>query len=149
MGRAPRNDGSLPAMARIAVSLALVCAALGGCGDGVAYPHGSVRGNVTIDGIPVPHGAITFSPAGAGQGPVTGAEIAQGSYVCQRVPLGAHIVSFQAQAAEPTEVLDVSAGVLRSVPKDILPARYRSGTAAEIHAGENQLDFALVGSDAD
>jgi hypothetical protein len=125
------------------VLLALACLTLVGCGDGVAYKHGTARGSVTIDGVPVPKGEITFSPNGTGQGPVTGAAIVNGGYVCTKVPLGSHTVSFHAQAAEPTQMLDRSTGIMRSVPKDILPERYRSGVPAEIHAGENALDFAL------
>lgn len=123
--------------------LLLGCSALAGCGDGVSYPHGTARGSVTIDGNPVPKGAITFSPVG--HGPVTGAAIVAGRDQCLRVPVGEHNVSFHAEAAEPTQMLDVSTGVMRSVPKDILPARYRTGVPATIQAGDNELDFALVG----
>ncbi len=130
-------------LALSSVLLALFGLSLSGCGDAVPYKHGTARGIVTIDGVPVPKGEITFSPNGAGQGPVTGAAIVEGGYVCTKVPLGSHTVSFHAQAAEPTQMLDVSTGVMRSVPKDILPDQYRSGVPAEIHAGENALDFAL------
>jgi len=133
-----------PGVWGIVVSLALACAPLCGCGDGVPYPHGTASGSVTIDGTPVPKGAITFSPAG--NGPVTGASIVEGRYVCPKIPLGPHTVSFHAEAAERTQILDVANGVMRSVPKDILPDRYRSGVPAEIHAGENKLDFALDSS---
>ncbi len=137
---------SKPQVAGFVGLLALACVATGGCGDGVAYPHGTARGSVTIDGTPVPKGAITFSPAG--QGPVTGAAIVEGRYVCPKIPVGSHTVSFHAEAAEPTQVLDVASGVKRSVPKDILPDRYRSGVPAEIHPGENDLDFTLSNSGA-
>jgi hypothetical protein len=127
----------------IAVGLALACLAFGGCGDGVSYKHGTARGNVTIDGVPVPKGAITFSPLGQGQGPVTGGAIVEGRYVCDKIPVGSHTVSFHAEAAEPIQMLDVSTGAMRTVPKNILPDRYREGVPAEIHAGENALDFTL------
>jgi hypothetical protein len=136
-------DRSKPRIPDIVVPLALACLALGGCGDGVPYKHGTARGIVTIDGVPVPKGTITFSPNGPGQGPVTGAVIVDGRYVCGKIPLGPHTVSFHAEAAKPIEMLDVSTGVMRSVPENILPERYRSGVPAEIHAGENALDFAL------
>jgi hypothetical protein len=127
----------------IAVALALACLTPGGCGDGLPYKHGTARGNVTIDGVPVPKGAITFSPVGQGQGPVTGGAIVDGHYVCDKIPVGSHTVSFHAEAAEPTQMLDVSTGAMRTVPKNILPDRYREGVQAEIHTGENSLDFEL------
>jgi hypothetical protein len=119
-----------------------------GCGDGVPYKHGTARGQVTIDGAPVPKGTITFSPAGPGQGPVTGAPLADGKYVCGKVPLGEHVVTFHAEAAEPTQILDRATGAMRTVPKDILPERYRTGLRATIHEGENPLDFSLLSSEA-
>jgi hypothetical protein len=128
------------------VGLSLACLTLCGCGDAVSYKHGTARGSVTIDGAAVPKGIITFSPNGSGQGPVTGAPIVDGRYTCEKIPLGSHTVSFHAEAAEPTQMLDVSTGIMRTVPKDILPDRYRAGVGADIHAGENALDFALSSS---
>src|SRR5215470_708337 len=46
-----------------------------GCGDGKVR----VRGTVSFDGKPVEHGVISFDPAD-GQGPNTGAEIADGRF---------------------------------------------------------------------
>ena len=73
---AARSGRQKSGLGGFAAALLLGCAALAGCGDGVSYPHGTARGNVTIDGNPVPKGAITFSPVG--HGPVTGAAIVAG-----------------------------------------------------------------------
>jgi hypothetical protein len=52
-------------------------------------------------------------------------------------------VTFAAQAAEMTTMLDRSTNTKREVPKDILPPQYVSGLEAEVKPGENLLDFAL------
>jgi hypothetical protein len=130
------------AFAATVFSVVLLLAAPG-CNRGPDYPSATVTGQVTIDGQPVPQGAITFSPQGADSGPVTGGPIEDGAYRCELVPLGQHTVTFIAQAAEPDTIVDQVTGTRHEVPRNILPPHYATGVEAEIVAGENRLDFAL------
>ena len=122
----------------------VVLANASGCSKGPTYAQATVRGNVTIDGKPVPHGTITFSPKGAGQGPVTGTAVEDGKFVCEHVPLGDHTVTFHAEAAEKTQIIDHANGGTHEVPVNILPARYSAGVPFTAKAGENEHDFALT-----
>ena len=121
------------------MSLLAMC----GCSRGPNYPNATVTGTVAIDGQPVPKGYITFSPTAQGQGPVVGGAIKEGKYRCQGVPVGKLRVTFTAQAAEMTTMIEPATGAKHEVPKDILPPQYLSGLDAEIAAGEAACDFAL------
>jgi hypothetical protein len=114
-----------------------------GCSHGPDYQTATVSGTVNIDGQPVPKGFITISPTAQSRGAVVGGPIADGTYRCQQVPVGKVRVTFAAQAAEMTTMLDRSTNTKREVPKDILPPQYVSGLEAEVKPGENLLDFAL------
>ncbi len=121
------------------VAFAALCC---GCSKRAEFPSGTVVGVVTLDGQPVPRGAITFNPTGTEQGPVTGATIADGRYRCEHVPIGNLKATFALQADHLRKFVDKT-GIEREVPIDILPAQYRAGLPAIVHAGENQLDFSL------
>jgi len=114
-----------------------------GCSSGPGYPCATVTGTVTIDGDPVPRGFITFSPTGAGQGPVTGAEIENGAYRCELVPIGSHTVTFIAQTAEMIKFID-ALGVEREIPENLLPPQYLAGLPVQIEEGEIARDFKLT-----
>ena len=114
------------------------CAA--GCGKRPAYPEGTVIGTVTVDGVPA-RGAVTFSPAVNGQGPVVGATIVDGKFRCEHVPLGGSNVTFTLQAAELQRDSSMPWGPERQVPINLLPPQYNRGVPAEIHAGDNPIEF--------
>ncbi len=114
----------------------------GGCG-GPKYASSTLTGRVTIDGVAVPKGYITFSPIAGSPGPVVGAPIHDGEYRCENVPRGKVQVTFIAQAAEPTTIFDKANNTTHQVPKDILPPACREGQTAEIVAGENRQNFDL------
>jgi len=117
----------------------LIC----GCSPGPDYQTATVSGTVSIDGRPVPKGFITFSPTAQSRGAVAGGPIADGKYLCQQIPVGKVRVTFAAQAAEMTTILDRSTNTQREVPRNILPPQYASGLEADVKAGENSLDFPL------
>ena len=123
--------------------LVIACLMISGCNRGPSYPCATVIGKVTVDGKPVPKGAITFSPQKPGQGPVAGAPIIDGAYKCENVPLGKHIVTFTAQAAEMGTMIERATGAKREIPIDILPPAYRQGSEAEVVEGENTIDFPM------
>ena len=139
-----RGHGEIAWLAVVAFASAAICC---GCSKRADFPSGTVAGVVTLDGQPVPHGAITFNPTGKEQGPVTGATIENGRYRCEHVPLGNLKATFTLQADHLRRFVDKT-GVEREVPIDILPPQYRGGLPAIVHAGENQLDFSLTSKPA-
>jgi hypothetical protein len=123
-------------------ALALLIAA--GCGQGPKYSTATVSGRVTIDGVPVPKGALTFAPLPGTTGAVVGAEIKMGEYHCSQVPLGKLSATFIAQAAEPMTIPDKVSGGTREVPRNILPAAYLNGVTVSIDGNRSDLNFDLT-----
>jgi hypothetical protein len=124
---------------------------LAGCGGGEdSLPRLAISGRVTLDGKPLEHGSITFTPADAGRADATtaGASISDGSYsVAQaggptpgnyRVAiLGAEEGSAPAPGERPTR---------SAVAKSPIPEEYntRSSLKAEIKAdGSKTFDYEL------
>jgi hypothetical protein len=112
-----------------------------GCG-GAGYESIDLHGVVTIDGEPVPKGQVTFAPAN--NGPVVGAEIVQGKYECNNVPLGKCRASFVAQAAEMKTIPIPATGGTGEVPINILPPKYAAGIEKEITPEASELNFELT-----
>lgn len=77
-----RYTGAVVAAAALAVA---------GCGGGA----GTVTGEVTYDGSPVRTGYVTFAPAD-GKGQMAGAEIKDGKYRAENVPVGPKVVKVEA-----------------------------------------------------
>jgi hypothetical protein len=143
---APIGNGlrAVPHVGLLAL-LCLLAALPAGCERQPGYPMATATGTVTIGGKPVPRGYITFSPTGNGAGPVVGAPIENGRYRCTQVPRGPLHATFIAQAAEMGTIYDQVNKTTHQVPKDILPARYRTGINVEIKTAEPSLDFRLEG----
>jgi hypothetical protein len=76
---------------------AILSALLSGCS---APTHGTVTGNVSIDGEPVGDGMITFLPAD-GKGPVAGGPIRGGKFTVTQIAPGPKIVKVEAVKAVP------------------------------------------------
>ena len=140
----PRNAFSGPPYA-IAWLTALVLLIPAGCRQGPKYATATVSGRVTIDGAAVPKGAISFAPMPGTAGAVVGAEIKAGQYRCNLVPLGKMNVTFIAQAAELTTMIEKATGATREVPQDILPPAYANGVPVEITGSRSDLNFDLKG----
>jgi hypothetical protein len=141
------NRPRLTALRRLEIlccSIACLGTVGSGCSGGPGYSHATVAGTVTVDGDPVPKGHITFSPAGGSQGPVTGAPIENGKYRCEAVPVGSHVVTFIAQAAEPVKIMDHATGTEQLVPQNILPQAYQQGVPVEVEEGEIVRDFEMT-----
>lgn len=147
--------GDLPEMQLHWVKIALLgvffaasaCFILG-CGNGAA----SVTGTVTLDGMPVEggpdlYGTVSFFPAGGGA-PAVGIIGSSGKYVVETgaregLMPGTYAVAVSVKKIHPP----VSAeGLTR--PERISPVKYskptESGLQAEVKAGSNTFDFALV-----
>lgn len=88
-----------------------MAAMAGGCGGRDELGRHAVRGNVTLQGQPVPSGEVTFEPdAGAGnQGPASWSEITNGRYSIGRVKGhigGAYIIRITGYGQETVETPD-------------------------------------------
>jgi hypothetical protein len=121
----------------------LAFTALAGCGSHSRYGTATIAGRVTVDGKPVPKGAISFSPMHGTAGTVVGAAIKAGQYRCEQVPIGNVTVTFVAQDTEPIEFVEKGTGIVRHVPRDILPPGYASGLTAEIAGDRSEMNFDL------
>lgn len=120
-----------------ALAAAFALAAAIGCGSSTLPPLGTVTGTVTLDGRPVPHALVTFTPEGPGRtsGGMTDAE---GTYVLsylQDVP-GANVARHRVRISTVTEPYGF---------KETLPDRYHGQTqlTADVAAGANTIDFPL------
>ncbi len=82
---------ALTAASALALS-ALLCL---GCGSSDPLNRKAIKGKVTVDGLPVPNGSVSFEPLKAG-GVSSGAVITDGSYTLTRefgLPPGTYRVS--------------------------------------------------------
>src|SRR5208283_4158299 len=111
-----------------------------GCRPRPKYATATVSGRITIDGVPVPKGAVTFAPLPGTAGASVGSEIKAGQYHCSLVPLGKFNVTFMAHAAEPMTMIEKATGATREVPRDILPPAYADGVPVEITGDRSDLD---------
>lgn len=125
----------------LVIALSIFSASIGGCQHESGYPCTTVKGLVSVDGSPVPTGQITFSPVA--QGPVVGAEIRNGAYRCEKVPIGKHHVTLIANSATPAIITDIVTGAKHEVPRSILPPHNRSGLDVEVDVSTATLDFPL------
>ena len=115
----------------LALSLCLLTFS-SGCGKG---GKGSVSGEVTVDGKPLPIGTIVFTPS---QGPAVAAEIIDGKYSAIGVPTGDVKVSLDLnslkmlvdQAAPKGGAAAVGAAFGKGVPEDTTKKKSMAPTAA-------------------
>lgn len=120
---------------------AIGCAAfLAGC-DESEFPGATLKGMVTIDGNPVESGSLEFIPEQGGAGPAAGANIVEGFYTAQQVPLGKVRVFVRATRKTGRMVTDYSEAYEEEV--SIVPPRYLSGEVIDV-AGDGSRDFALT-----
>lgn len=112
-----------------------------------------LEGNVTVDGAPLPNGAITFIPKEATGGPVAGASIVDGRYrisPSDGVLTGEFRVEITAMrnTGKKVPVIDLATGENKVVDEtaQYIPARYnqQSELTAEVSPqGSNQFDFSI------
>jgi len=120
----------------------LACAALAvslwGCSRDDRPELGMVRGRVTMDGKPLSHVTVSFRPIGGGR-QSCGDTDDDGRYELTYIRdiLGAKLGNHR---------VTVGPSDLVPSPKKRIPERYNAKTTleAEVHAGENEFDFALM-----
>lgn len=148
-------EGIWPSAAVFVASVVLAIAA--GCGGG--RPGGvPVEGTVTVDGVPLEAGTISFLPDGDTPGPKVAAAVTDGRFRLPaaagppgglyRVEIVAESPAAPASDAEPTPA--GLAALRRNPPPPVepLPAEYNSASELRrlLGDGENRLDFDLTRS---
>lgn len=128
----------------IAVCLfVLLCSGCGG-GDG-EVPTGQVTGVVTLNGQPLPDGAVSFYDDSTGNS--AGGTIENGKFeISDPVPAGAYKVAIH--PPEPPQPDDVASSEQASVNAELIPFGYQdesaSGLTATVVEGPNSFEFALL-----
>jgi hypothetical protein len=123
--------------------LAAVLSAASGCGPRMpAYPAARLEGAVSVDGRPVGEGQILFMPTQEGQGPGVVANIHEGRYVAERVPLGkVHVRFIATKATGRTSDSGYGNGVPERV--NVIPQAYRAGLTLEVSGDKAAEDFTM------
>lgn len=131
---------SFPKSIRAGISLGMtvVVVALAGCGNSGV---GDVSGTVTLDGVPLSDGTVTFEDPSRGIG--QSAPVKAGAYqMASALKVGEYKVAVQPpSAASPM----ASRG---AAPAAAVPSKYSqpvtSGLTATVKAGTNKADFKLT-----
>jgi hypothetical protein len=132
--------------ARGAAFVALLCllAAITGCPDGRKPGTAHLQGQITINGQPPPAdamGSISFRATGPGQAASTSAQIVDGKYDCDDVPLGDVVVFVQ--LVQQTGKMVNEGG--RSYPelRNLVSPKFDNGINLKITDDNSNQDFEL------
>jgi hypothetical protein len=112
-----------------------------GCGGKVTTATASIRGIVKVDGAVVDAGTIQFVPSSPTVGAGVSAEIQQGAYSANNVPLGA--VKVVIVALKDTGKMDTSYSVPTPIRKNVTPEKYRGGIPGDIKGDDSNMNFDL------
>ncbi|HEV7281496.1 MAG TPA: carboxypeptidase-like regulatory domain-containing protein [Pirellulaceae bacterium] len=145
-------------MAYLVRSLAIwgFVAFLVGCGGPSGPPRGIVRGQVTLDGKPLPNATVMFrnDAIGVAQSAMTGADGKYEfiAYEQTGLPAASYKVTVSSarfmQPGEETKIVDVTQSLPNQPPPANVPAIYTdaatSGLSADVNQGNNPpFDFDL------
>jgi hypothetical protein len=122
--------------------LALVAGILSGCGSERRENTVRLEGEVKLDGRPLPEGNLQILPEGQTRGQPDGAEVVNGRYTAQNVPLGKVRVIINATKETGKMMTDTSEPYPERV--SIIPPRYRDGIVIEVKEGDEAKNFDLT-----
>ncbi|MEW4563186.1 hypothetical protein AB1K70_11705 [Bremerella sp. JC770] len=110
----------------------------------------AVEGTVTVDGVPVEMGAITFVPTNGTSGPATGGKITDGKYKIQLSDgpvVGQYLVQIMGRRGTGKFKVEELEGetVKTEIIEEMIPKKYRTSSElrSTIQTGTNVLDFDL------
>jgi hypothetical protein len=147
----PRNPicGGRARGARPGLVLALLGAAMAGCGGGSDLTLAPVTGKVTYKGKPLERGAVVFLPMDGTPGPQAAGEIdSGGNYAvvtggASGAVIGKHKVTVEARAEQSEDAYKKL-----QIPKLITPTKYANEVETpltfEVKAGDNRFDIELT-----
>jgi hypothetical protein len=132
-------------------ALALICGAsalgsisLAGCRPSEpVYPSAKLEGDVRIGAEPIKSGRVHFTPSSGAAGVPVTADIVDGRYVAEKVPLGNVVVTFT--AVKDTGKL-IREGDRQPYPElvNIIPGKYLQGIPLDVTADNSAQNFELV-----
>jgi len=124
----------------------LICTTFVACGrSGPEYPAARLAGSVRIGDEPIADGRVHFMPnAGTSGAPIT-AEITNGEYVAQDVPLGAVTVTFSASKHTGNMVRETNREPYPEIVS-IIPAQYSQGIPLNVAGDNDAQNFELIAS---
>jgi hypothetical protein len=141
------SNGVFATLLRRAVLLSLLCAMIGCSGGGLGA---EVSGKVSLDGVSIGPGAVTFAPVGGGENPATGAIQNDGSYFLKTsreegLRPGKYQVALQIHEI-PT---DLAPGQRDMRPaKSRIPTKYTdvstSGLEYDVEPGSNTINLEMT-----
>lgn len=145
---------SQSALSRMSAAHALIGLALlliGGCGHADTQV---VTGSITLDGQPLAHGQIEFTPTGATRGPIAGATIENGRYQVPAVAQGLKtggvyrvMISSMVGSGRFIRHPEAPGGKMEAL-KNVVPPRYNDQSELTItisaQPDENVHDFSLT-----
>lgn len=126
--------------------LLIVCI---GCGSG-APPRASVSGRVSVDGVPVEDGSISFVPTNGNTGPTAGGSIVNGRYSIAAAKGPAPGWNLVVISGSKKTGKKVPSGVVPQAIVDeivsVVPERYHTDSTLnrELRPGVNTVDFELT-----
>jgi hypothetical protein len=126
----------------------LLPALVAGVGCSGDSNRAAVSGKVTLDGLPVEQGRITFIPSEGNQGATAGAVILNGAYhvpASNGVVIGTNRVEIHATRKTSKQFPSAYTGKPLDERAEVVPARYneKSELVRDIRPGKNVLDFDL------
>ncbi|MDR2643710.1 MAG: hypothetical protein LBC74_13055 [Planctomycetaceae bacterium] len=124
------------------IVLLFVVLLLSGCLSGSSYQTTDLDGVVTIDGVPVNDGMLSFAPTSGAGGRGVRTNIVAGKYTAKKVPVGEVDVTFT--AVKKTGKKFQAMGVEVDEQISIVPEKYKEGIKIEIITGQKKHDFILT-----
>lgn len=119
---------------------------VGGCGGG-GVSTVTLEGAVSVDGTPAEKGLISFTPLKSGAGKAVSAEIRDGRYRAEKVPVGRVLAQFNAVKETGKMIQDndpAEAGASYPETINLIPQKHRSGVEITLSETETKHDFALT-----
>jgi len=137
-----RHRNASTALALLAMLSAAFAATAIGCSRGPA--KAAFAGRVTLDGEPLPQGAISFYPLS--RGPSAGAVIENGSYQMTAVPGSYRVEITGSKVVGQKKRYDTPDSPMDDVLQPVVPAEYNSASklVQEVKLDTKTLDFKLV-----
>ena len=128
----------------LAAAWLVVLLAAAGCGrGGPDKPSTHLEGAVTLDERPIAKGKISFIPQQKGQAQPAAAEIVEGRYQADGVPLGKVLVRFSATKETGKEIAIPDSDETYMETVSIIPRKYAQGISIDVGADKKTHDFKL------
>ena len=119
-------------------------ASMAGCGSGGSdKPTAPLEGAVTLDRQPIAKGTIDFLPQGKGQASPISAQIVDGRYAAEGVPLGSVLARIKA-SRQGREIAIPHSEEKYTEEVSLIPLKYAQGISIEVPKDGGTRDFELT-----